>query len=242
MTKSNNQSKKKEMFIGSAYTQCRTKNSYTVCEYIEKRATVIFIGGAADQESYYFQGPNYNITMARNGFNDRLALNPQISSKIKNNIILGYNHVYSESDIQTNVLNKIKSYELVYIIGHSLGGWNAAHLSRILKDKGYNVKMLITLDPVGEGVLVYTFSKIFRKPEPHPKAETWINLRAESGLGHASDKVADFGEQWNITSGPDINEEIQVIHANAYGMFIEKLSTGFSAMDYLFESLIKELT
>ncbi|MBN6077661.1 hypothetical protein HYE59_08985, partial [Aggregatibacter actinomycetemcomitans] len=154
MTKGNNQSKKKEMFIGSAYTQCRTKNSYTVCEYIEKRATVIFIGGAADQEPYYFQGPYENINMVEFEFSNNLKLFSQISNKV-NSIILGYNHVYSESDIQTNVLNKIKSYELVYIIGHSLGGWNAAHLSRILKDKGYNVKMLITLDPVGEGNLVY---------------------------------------------------------------------------------------
>ncbi|MBN6076929.1 hydrolase [Aggregatibacter actinomycetemcomitans] len=206
---------------------------------MEKRATVIFIGGAADQEPYYLQGPNRNIESVYEEFSFKKNNYPKIPNKT-NPIILGYNHVYSESDIQTNILNKIKSYELVYIIGHSLGGWNAAHLSRILKDKGYNVKMLITLDPVGEGNLVYLFSKIYRKPELSPKAETWINLRAESGLEHPSDKVADFGEQWNITSGPDINEEIKVIHADARGMFIEKLSTGYSAMDYLFKSLTED--
>ncbi|SNV34917.1 Uncharacterised protein [Chryseobacterium taklimakanense] len=117
-----------------------------------------------------------------------------------------------------------------------MGGWNGAHLSQILTDAGYKVKMLITLDPVGEGFLVYVGSNIYRR-KPMPKADFWINLKAVPNKPDQSDSVAEFGERWNIKSGPNINNEANLNHYNAKKMFTINLSTGKSACKYLLDAV-----
>ncbi|AFU19504.1 hydrolase [Actinobacillus suis] len=202
-----------------------------------RQAHIFLIGGAADQEPYYFVGPLRNISLAK----QRLAR--KIKSCIPNYEqihihTLGYNHIFHLSDIELNVLIKIQPQDLIYIIGHSLGGWNAPHLAGILKDKGYRVRLLATLDPVGEGTLVWLGSNIYKTPQPQPNADLWINIRAETKAEHdLSDIVARLGQQWNLTNEPDINQTLNIHHANAQRMLSTKLQTGKSILDYLIENL-----
>ncbi|MGE8501570.1 MAG: hypothetical protein ACN6P1_04970 [Pseudomonas sp.] len=97
--------------------------------------------------------------------------------------------------------------------------------------------MLITLGPVGEGALVWLGSDIyFSKPEP--VSGYWINVRATPKRPDGSDSVANFGEQWKIGSGPDINAHMDINHASALGIFVNAVRDGASASDILFESII----
>ncbi|WP_236443175.1 hypothetical protein [Pseudomonas syringae] len=48
---------------------------------VTKKAIVFFIGGAADQEKYYFQGAFHNIDGAKNILDQRIGSNSKLSSK-----------------------------------------------------------------------------------------------------------------------------------------------------------------
>lgn len=110
---------------------------------------------------------------------------------------LGYYEIFKDEDITTYVKNKIPSKSTsIYIIGHSLGGWNGAHLTSKLSSSGYNVKMLITLDPVGKGVILGSIADIYWK-EPTVTADIWINIHCKPEDYSFSDFVADLGEQWS---------------------------------------------
>ncbi|UKH15659.1 hydrolase [Actinobacillus pleuropneumoniae] len=201
-----------------------------------RHAHIFFIGGAADLEPYYFVGPLHNITIAQK----KLARQVKKYLAHHANIhfhSLSYNRVYYLSDIELNVLVKIQPQDLIYIIGHSLGGWNATHLARILKDKGYRVRILATLDPVGEGTLVWMGSNIFKNPEPKPLADFWINIQAENDDLDLSDIVAQIGRQWLLSNEPDINEKLYIHHSDAQRMLRHKLHTGKSIMDYIIENI-----
>ncbi|MEO4047409.1 alpha/beta hydrolase [Pseudomonas sp. CAU 1711] len=200
------------------------------------RAIAFFIGGAGDKESYYFAGPYKNITYAQDPFNRRMEAAGK--GKLFRSIYRGYNEVRGSSDIKRHVVAHIPDKATpVYIVGHSLGGWNGAHLSNLLAGDGYRVEMLITLDPVGEGALVWLGSDIhYSKPEP--KSGYWINVRAEPSVPDPSDSVAEFGEKWSVHSGPDINCVMNVNHANAWGMFLNPIQGEMSAADYMYESVI----
>jgi pimeloyl-ACP methyl ester carboxylesterase len=118
------------------------------------RVVVFFIGGAGDKESYYFAGAYNNIQLAYNHFRDRVDKAGHLD--FYSSHYLGYSDVRGGWDIDKYVYKGIPDKSApVYIVGHSLGGWNGAHLSKILSEKGYKVEMLITLDPVGEGALVW---------------------------------------------------------------------------------------
>ncbi|MGQ3851530.1 alpha/beta hydrolase [Pseudomonas capsici] len=208
----------------------------TTVPVAEKKAVVFFIGGAADQESYYFQGPFKNVNDAQaildNKIKNAKNLLPKYTSEVKS-----YKHAKGSGDIQKNFIDKIPNKSCpVYIVGHSLGGWNGAHLSRILSEAGYTIKFLVTLDPVGEGLLVSLGSDIYMS-EPSPVAETWINIRAKSSKPDSSDGVASFGEHWNITSCPTINKTADIHHYAANRMFIEPVDGTKSACDLIYDSI-----
>jgi pimeloyl-ACP methyl ester carboxylesterase len=209
------------------------KGKYLKVENIDK-AIAFFIGGAADKESYYFQGPFNNVQDAQVILENSLVQNPN-SLKYYSSYYLDYSDAYDDvlKKITSNIFDK--SIPL-FIIGHSLGGWNGAHLSQILTDSGYKVKMLITLDPVGKGFLVYVGSNIYATI-PKPKADFWINLKAVPSKPDQSDSVAEFGERWNVKTGPNINNEADLNHYNAKKMFTIKLSTGKSVFQYLFDNV-----
>jgi pimeloyl-ACP methyl ester carboxylesterase len=202
-----------------------------------KKIFIFFIGGAGDQESYYMSGPNWNVSYVRDDvLADAETLKYLCRCPVR---VMAYNKFITDEDLAKNVLSEIPDTSTaVYIVGHSLGGWNGAHLSSVLTDKGYNIRMLITLDPVGEGKIVYGISNIYRLT-PKPKAEFWINVRAAKIKDrNISDFVADFGEQWEITSGPNVSGKVDVNHADANIIFAKPLDGGKSARQLLAESIL----
>jgi hypothetical protein len=203
------------------------------------KAVVIFVGGAGDKEKYYFSGPFYNARDAWLDFDKRTKTLLK-EGKYKSDWV-GYNDVRGKKDIQRNVLVLIPYKSCpVYIVGHSLGGWNGAHLTKIMSDWGYKIKMLITLDPVGEGTLVWLGSDIY-KDKPSPVAEDWINIRATPSTSDDSDGVAEFGEKWIVDCGPSINTNVNTHHYNAMGMMNTPIAGAKSASDLLYESIMREL-
>ena len=209
------------------------KGKYLKVENVDK-AIIFFLGGAADKESYYFQGPFKDIQEAQTLLENLLYKNPN-AAKYYSSYYLDYSDAFDEiSDkIKSNIFDKSIP---IFIVGHSLGGWNGAHLSQILTDDGYKIKMLVTLDPVGEGFLVYAGSNIYLS-KPKPKADFWINLKAVPSKPDQSDGVAEFGERWNVKSGPNINNEADLNHYNAKKMFTIKLTSGISTCKHLFDNL-----
>lgn len=144
----------------------------------------------------------------------------------------------------------------VFIIGHSLGGWNGAHLSSILAQLGKQPDYLVTLDPVGLGNHDITFmgyfmkqARIYRHP-PQPSALHWINIRghrismAEKQLsGSLEDWVAWAGGQWLIEQrypdvGVQINETTPIAHKKALSMLSWPLTEGESSCDQMIAAAI----
>lgn len=215
---------------------CKTDQSVKQVSVGLRDLVIFFIGGAGDQESYYLTGPNNNIDYVR-----KLT----IADAKKLNVInrcpswaLSYNAFINDDDLEKNVISRIPNCSTaIYIVGHSLGGWNGAHLSSVLTDRGFKVKMLMTLDPVGEGKIVYGISNIYRR-EPKPKAEYWVNIRAAAVDWNFSDLVADFGEQWEVTQGPNVMGRVDINHADANLMFMQVLPTGKSARQIFNESIL----
>ena len=192
----------------------------------EKKIIVFFIGGAGDKNSYYGYGPTKLVKNSiLHVFKGRIAAYSLISPHIE---YLGYEEIRGEDDIKKNVIDKIASKDIpIYIVGHSLGGWNSAHLCKHLVNNGYNIRMLVTLDPVGEGVIVYVGAKI------------WINISCNPIYEDQSDKVADFGERWFPKNGPTIYYESKCSHAEVLRMFMENILQDKSALDLLIEDIVK---
>lgn len=190
---------------------------------------VFYIGGAGDKKSFYGTGPYGNV-------NDIHTYCEGLFGTLRNNQLyfreyLGYDEIANEIGIHNNVIDKIPNLATpIYIVGHSLGGWNGAHLSAILTKRGYRVEILITLDPVGAGLVKLVANIYFSKPVP--KAKFWINIRAEAKEMDSSDVIADAGGQWSIESGPDLNYIAPIHHANAFKMFLVPLGK-LSARDFL---------
>lgn len=196
------------------------------------KAVVFFIGGAGDKRSYAGSGPYYNILYAKNPFDKLFSSKPYYKS-----MYLGYYEIYPEKDIATYVESQVIKEDVIYIVGHSLGGWNAAHLSQILTDKGYNIEMLVTLDPVGEDLIVNSASEIYFK-FPKPKSKLWLNIFVDAEQYHFSDFIADMGVQWKPkTTKPSISHITKHSHLNADLIFTDKMSNGKSASDRIFESI-----
>ncbi|WP_439821943.1 alpha/beta hydrolase [Pseudomonas sp. HLG18] len=204
------------------------------------KAVVFFVGGAGDKERYYFSGPYRNIQGAQQRFDKRtekLAKEGKYRSEW-----LGYNEVRGKKDIQRHVLSLVPYKTCpVYVVGHSLGGWNGAHLTKIMSEWGYRIQMLITLDPVGEGALVWLGSDIYRE-RPEPVSADWINIKAAPSQRDPSDGVADFGEKWLVSCGPSLNVSVDTNHANALWLFNAPIAGTKSASDLLYDSIMEEFS
>lgn len=206
------------------------------------KVIVFLVGGAGDKKRFLLDGPNNNIQPALQDLKDYVHFN---AGKWENNFdvkYLGYYEIYRTENIEKNVISAISSKKTsIYIVGHSLGGWNGAHLSSILSTQGYNVKMLITLDPVGESGTLETWSKIYNT-KPIPVAQRWINIRAKPSSSNVSDLVAWAGEKWTITSGPEINAVVDINHADAILMLKEKIDPSGTAYQILERSIREDLS
>lgn len=219
---------------------CKTDETVKQATVTPKRIVLFFVGGAGDKESYYGTGPNNNVADALKIFNRDMEARKLGGTYDAHHI--GYNYFTNNEGLKTNVLEKIADATTpVYIIGHSLGGWNGAHLSAVLSERGYRIPALVTLDPVGEGSIVWGISSLYRQ-EPKPVAEYWVNVRADAKNWNFSDLVADFGEQWDMKSGPNMNGRVDVNHADAGLIYTADLGNGLSARDLLMAVVRKHFT
>lgn len=211
-----------------------------------------FIGGAGDKYKYRVvgipvEGPTEIMRYVKEGIDSKGGFDSKVKPKDKNNrynsYYLGFEEASDNDDINKYVIANIPDATThVYIVGHSLGGWNGAHLSQILTDNGYLVKMLVTLDPVGTSVLVKINSDIYWN-EPKPKAEHWINIHAAPADGDGSDTVANLGGRWTIdeTNAPQPDEArtLDINHFNAQGMFDAVGAGGQSPSSRMEHSILK---
>lgn len=202
----------------------------------EHRALALFIGGAGDKKPYYLAGPYRNIAYAQEPFERRLA--QAGLAECCCSLYLGYHEVHGAAAIERLILPAIPDKTTpIYIVGHSLGAWSGAHLSQRLSEWGYRVEMLVTLDPVGSGLLVRLGSRIpYRRPAP--RSGCWINVRAEPGRPDSSDLVARLGRKWHVAGAPDIDAALDANHANARALFCTPLHDGHSAADRMFASIV----
>ena len=191
-----------------------------------------FIGGAGDKRRYCGYGPTELVRKAALvPFVRRIGRCALVSARME---YLGYEEIHGEGNINVSVLTCIPGIEIpVYIIGHSFGGWNAAHLCRYLADAGYNVRMLVTLDPVGGGLVARMDHSLYARPEVSPHARFWINVSCRPRSGNVSDAVASLGRRWYPQVGPDVYHESPFSHADVADMFMEAVAQGRSAMDLL---------
>ncbi len=213
-----------------AYTdKISSRNGYVECFY--KKVIVFFIGGAGDKEKFAGQGPSGIMKDVNKDFDKIYGNNKQYITNY-----LGYNEVYGEDRINNNVIPSISNKEgtEVFIVGHSLGGWNGAHLSKKLKQKGYSVELLITLDPVGVRGGTQDVADIYRG-YPMPLTRFWINIYTNPAKNEIDDYVAGLGGQWK----PNNNNltfflESQLHHGEASGMLNEFIkNAGASAYTFL---------
>jgi hypothetical protein len=202
-----------------------------------EKVVAFFIGGAADKIPYYGVGPLYLMRKVKELFESKIQAH--ISKARYQAFYCGFDEVKGEENIQRHILSAIPDQRtLIYIVGLSLGGWNGAHLSRILTEKGYGVKGLVTLDPVGKGLVTFWISDIYRE-EPQPLAECWINVCAQPSRPNISDGVAWAGAKWLMSTGPHINGYVDTNHMYADQLFFSPLATGQSAADWMIDSIIQ---
>jgi hypothetical protein len=233
-----------ELYYRCSYKTENVEFPRTPSDYLKvkqyKKAVTFYIGGAGDKTPFLGVGPNENINYVKILVDRKIK-----STKFKfdySSHWLGFDEVYGDVNIKKGVLDQIHDKRAsIYIIGHSLGGWNAAHLSKILSDKGYKVKMLITIDPVGMDAIVNGSSKMYWKT-PKPKADFWINIFVDPKNYNFPDFIADMGNQWKPdVNSPNVFHTTSISHENADGIFIEKTSTGKSAFDYMIDSVTTNL-
>lgn len=250
---------------------------------------VIFLGGAADKESFLWGNINLPFvdywphkTMYRiaRQFNYDLLRQLKIRRTITRDLVARYYRFaylsYSEvcfwdvKDYDPNQTDKpfittptfetfLKSFNddtHIYIIGHSLGAWNGAHLSALLAAHGYKSTFLVTLDPVGVGNHEFDWAahlmkqaQIYSQP-PLPVTQQWINVRGfHVELTHQrfSDTFGDWiawaGGQWIINqdsfNGMLIaNELTDIPHRDAEGMFGCPTQLGYSACHAVQKSIL----
>ena len=204
---------------------------------------VIFVGGAADKSSYgLFFGPYYNIKPVFDAVGEKFG-----GDRCYESIYVGFEEIFGDRRISKNISSHITGSDVnksdvdIYIVGHSLGGWNGAHLSRILTDMGFHVRMLITIDPAGKGRFVYAVSSIYRK-KPEPKADRWINITSTS-FSNFYDMVAALGGRWRPRSA-DVDHITGLSHEDAGGMFTQAIPAagGRSAFEILINDISEAIT
>jgi hypothetical protein len=209
-------------------------------EVTYKKVVVFFIGGAGDKEPFFGNPATFIVRDdVRKVFYDNNIKGTTID-KFYISDYLGYYEVKGEDQVRKNVLAKIPDKTFpVYIVGHSLGGWNGAHLAQILSDKGYNVETLVTLDPVGTGNVIGVSADIYwGYPTPYRKCSYWINILTNPDSWKIDDYVAWGGGQWvPAKKNTDIFHITKYHHGEAGKMFTETIENGLSASDILLNSI-----
>ena len=168
---------------------------------IYEQSYTAFIGGAADKYPFVYGdikpigvgdalGPTEIVGSYARGFD---------TGNVKHmKEYYGYEEAYNNRRVtkwsdpnKKNAFNDIvevykkNNATQINIIGHSLGGWNAAGLVTELNKEKIPVNLLITIDPVGILLSKATVPGILTTPivraqiyllEPKPNAKTWVNV------------------------------------------------------------------
>ncbi|NDV65075.1 lipase family protein [Bacteroides sp. 224] len=207
--------------------------------HVKRKNIVFFVGGAGDKKSFTgIDRKTNNIRGVKILFENRVSKYLNIEY---HTVYLGYYELYPERDIEEYVIKEIEDKSIpIYVVGHSLGGWNGAFLAYTLSRKGYQVKMLITLDPVlGNYPIIETYHSSnlhkLRVRQPY----FWINIITNPPENDNSDRVAALGQQWIEKKGPNIYYETEYSHRFSQSIFTEIIKDGKSALDFLEESTLK---
>lgn len=230
------QTQRKEVIVATGISNRPSKT--------RSKIVALYVGGAADKRAFPIPLPYKLLGPHGNALDIRRRVDTQIRTlqleQWYSSEYIGYYEIYGDERIQKNVIAKISdNASPIVIVGHSLGGWNGAHLSGWLNAAGYRVQMLVTLDPVGEDGYLAAAADIYAGT-PKVAARHWINIRAETKKSKTvSDYVADVGGQWNVTRGPHINVVVDAYHASAERMFCLPVDGTRTAEDYLFEFIRK---
>ncbi|UOG18279.1 triacylglycerol lipase [Acinetobacter sp. PK01] len=236
---------------------------------IYTHSLTIFIGGAADK--YVFTpgdipvgwgefrpiGPTFVVG---NYVNNHFS---KIKGNSKNAVVkyYGYEEAYISADqeitVNTNKSKKLNAFKdiesflkvnpqtQVNIIGHSLGGWNAAGLAEALYKKNIcKVNLLITIDPVGvilSKIGIGSRTSIYYS-RPKPVFRWWISVSCDpKSYEWNNDLIADSGGQWSAY--PSTNSSYYHVtnysHADFRLMMQEKIIGNSSAQDVLSRELEK---
>lgn len=206
-----------------------------------------FIGGAADKSRFWGIGPRTNLIRDRLVLRYFLAIqSTALASLEQNNVDGGEYWGYDEMDklfLAIQNKHKINGGIKIRLIGHSLGGWQAAKLSARLAGIGIATDLLITIDPVG---ISYFMNFPGSEAElPRPNARIWINLIANHTRGYNSDDaVADAGIRWRperdtgLKRKPTLNIETPYSHADLWQMMVFPGTGGKSAWQFLVEGTL----
>ena len=155
-----------------------------------KQSINLFIGGAGDFERFYVYGPrNFILKDVKIPFEKILE-----AQKISNY----QSHYLSYKDLKRDrIWSLLPNPETctINLIGYSFGGWNAAHFSKVLTEKQYEVNVLITLDPVGVNAQTVFKSDLFFGA-PQPIAKQWINITSVSKKWCIDNFIAKIGGRW----------------------------------------------
>jgi RHS repeat-associated protein len=176
-------------------------------EIIPSAVFVAFIGGAADKFPFLGQAPTNIMLDVRNEFVANLNVDTTNSNYFRANYY-GYEDVQNGT-IQRDIESALKTnpQQDIYVVGHSLGGWEGASLT-----SSYPAAMLITLDPVGT-TMSYTGEVSFA--EPNASADSWINILARTNKPDMSDFIAELGGRWHMDEGPSRRDTANLNHAAA---------------------------
>jgi hypothetical protein len=178
-----------------------------------KQSINLFIGGAGDFERFYVYGPrNFILKDVKIPFEKILE-----AQKISNY----QSHYLSYKDLKLDrIWSLLPNPETctINLIGYSFGGWNAAHFSKVLNEKQYEVNVLITLDPVGVKAQTVFKSDLFFGA-PQPIAKQWINITSVSKKWCIDNFIAKIGGRWI----PNMDSNVVLHETNASHVEVGKM-------------------
>ncbi|GEM_PF-6183484 len=194
---------------------------------------IFYIGGARDKRRFFVAPPTFlvknKIMKPFDALLDKFGVAFQ-------SFYFGYYEICNEQKIAKNVVSLLNKNDKIVLIGHSLGGYNAAFLAHVLEQNGWRVAVLVTLDGVGRGFFVRRFCETcalgFERLNRlwHTKARQnsepfWIDITSTS-VRTRPDFVALLGGRVAFKKA-DVSVKTRLSHTQIYDMFfVEKLFSG----------------
>ncbi len=201
-----------------------------------------FIGGAADKNRFFLAiSPTH---LLRNALVTRyfqaITTLPLGQAEVNQSFADAY-FGYDEMDqlfARIQELRKRMPTVKIRLLGHSLGGWQAAKMSTRLAGQGIMPSLLVTLDPVG---IAYFMNFPGRETSlPRPEAALWLNVCANATNDYSTDDaIADAGVRWRpyrdtaLKRKPNFDIGTPYSHADVWRMMTFPGANGKSAWQLL---------